>query len=161
MGIQVEGRFTFADIWHGTVRAYRKTLITHLVLGVLLSGAGIWLGLKEGKGWHGQSVFLWLGVFWAGYLWPFLAYRSYTTLKRSPNLQGVVRFRFDESGYQLETVHAKAEVQRAALVRWQEGPKTFLLFQNPRIGSVVPKRFFQNAADVDAVRQFLRGSAAK
>jgi hypothetical protein len=161
MGIQAEGKFTFADVWHGTVRACRKTLIILSVLGIVTIGLGIWLGLREDESWHGEPLFLWLGVFWFVFLWPIMAYRSRATLKRSPSLQGVVRFQFDESGYQVEAPHVRAEVKWAALVNWIESKNCFLLYQNPKIGSIVPKRFFQSAADVETVRNLMGANVAR
>jgi hypothetical protein len=156
MSIQAQGKFAFADVWHGTLTAQRRTILILCVLGLLTTGLGIWLGLRRDESWHGETAYLALGVFWLVYLWPFMAYRSYATLKKSPNLQGVVRFQFDESGYLVEAVNARAQVKWAALANWREAKNCFLLYQNPRTGSIVPKRFFQGPADVDTVRGFLR-----
>jgi hypothetical protein len=161
MSIQAEGKFTFADVWHGTVRACRNTILVLAVLGVFTIVMAIILGIKEDEGWYGEPILLAAGVFFLVFLWPFMAYRSRATLKRSPSLQGVVRFQFDESGYLVEAVHVRAEVKWAALVKWIESKNCFLLYQNPKIGGIVPKRFFQSAADVETVRGFLQANVAR
>jgi YcxB-like protein len=161
MSILAEGKFVFADVWHGTVRACRNTILVLWVLGVFMLVMAIFLGIEENKSWFGEPSFLAAGVFFLVFFWRFMAYRSRATLKRSPSLQGVVRFQFDESGYQVEAVHARAEVKWAALVKWIESKNCFLLYQNPKIGSIVPKRFFQSAADLDAVRRLLQANVRR
>ena len=121
----------------------------------------IFLGVQRGAGWTGEPIFLALGVFWIVYLWPFMAYRTRVTLKKTPNLQGDVRFEFDENGFAVNGVHARAEIKWAALSKWIETKKSFLLYQNPKIGSLVPKRFFRNPGDVETVRGFLRSAVRK
>ncbi len=156
MSVMAEGKFNFADVWDGTMRASRRAILVLSTLGVLSILLGVWLGLQRNEGWARGKVLLGLGVFWLIYLWPFLIYRTRATLKRTPSLQGNVRFQFDESGYTVETMHAHAEVKWGALSKSIETGKSFLLYQNPKIGSVVPKRFFQSAADVETLREFLR-----
>lgn len=161
MSIAAEGKFAFADVWDGTLRACRRTLWILSILGIVTIALAIFLSIEKGEGWFGEPLFLGLGVFWIAYLWPFMAYRTRATLKKTPGLQGNVRFQFDESGYALETMQARAEVKWAALSKWSETKKSFLLYQNPRIGSVVPKRFFQSPGDVDAARNLLIASALR
>jgi hypothetical protein len=161
MSVVAEGKFAFADVWDGTLRACRKTLINLTGLGVLTIISAVFMGLRRHEGWAGEKLLIGVGIFWIVYLWPFMMYRTNATLKRTPNLQGPVRFEFSETGYALDTVHARAEVKWGALTKWIETGKSFLLYQNPKIGSVVPKRFFQSAADVETVRGYLRANVKK
>lgn len=162
MAIQAEGQFEFADIWRGTLLASRKLLIWFplgaLVIAVWVLFGGL-AGSVENPGRRAGLIAVLL--FWAVLPWASGAYSSYRILKRSPNLQGTVRFQFDEEGYRLEGPHASAEVKWAALVKWKEAKQTFLLYSNPRVGSVIPKRFFQSSADVDAVRSLLQTKVQK
>jgi hypothetical protein len=161
MGVVAEGKFEFADVWDGTLRACRRTILILSGLGVLTIFFAVWLGLRRDEGWAGERILLGLGVFWIVYLWPFMIYRTRATLKRTPNLQGDVRFEFSDEGYAVSTVHANSTVKWSALSSWKETKKTLMLYQNPKIGSLVPKRFFQSAADVETVRGFLRANVKK
>jgi len=156
VSIQAEGKFTLADVWRGARLASRRMLVSTTLIGLLLLAALLFLGIFSPKFLREQWLLIVLSVFWASYLWIFLLYSSYRTLKKSPNLQGTVRYQFDDSGYRLEALHTQAEVKWGAMVKWREGKYTFLFYSNPRIASVIPKRFFQSSADVDAVRNFLR-----
>jgi hypothetical protein len=156
MSVVAEGKFTFGDVWDGTLRACRRTIVILSVLGLLTILSSIWLGVRKGEGWAGEKILLGLGVLWLVYLWPFMIYRTSATLKKTPSLQGNVRFEFSDEGYAVNTMHASAEVKWGALTKWIETGKSFLLYQNPKIGSVVPKRFFQSATDCDVVQGYLR-----
>jgi YcxB-like protein len=76
--------------------------------------------------------------------------------KGSPNLQGTVPYTFDDLGYVVEAVHARGEFKWSGLVKWKEGKHCFAIDTSPKIASIISKRFFQNPADIDAVRSFLR-----
>ncbi|MGB6477239.1 MAG: YcxB family protein, partial [Candidatus Sulfotelmatobacter sp.] len=85
-----------------------------------------------------------------------LFYRSYRTKTGSPVLQGLVRYQFDDDGIRLFTPHSQADVKWPAFIKWKEGKNTFFTYQTPKIGNVIPKRFFQNPTDIDAVRTLMR-----
>lgn len=44
------------------------------------------------------------------------------------------------------------------LVKWKEGKHCFAIYTSPKIPSIIPKRFFQSPADVEAVRGFLQAT---
>lgn len=161
MSVVAEGKFEFADVWDGTLRACRRSILVLSALGVLTVVLAAWLGLRREEGWAGEKILLGLGVFWLVYLWPFMIYRTRATLQRTPSLQGNVRFEFSEEGYAVKTVHANAEVKWGALSSWRETKKTLMLYQNPKIGSIVPKRFFQSAADLETVQGYLCANVKK
>jgi YcxB-like protein len=161
MSIVAEGKFTFADVWDGTLRACRRSILVLSVLGILTILFGIWLSEQREEGWAGERIFLAAGVFWLVYLWPFMIYRTRVTLKRTPNLQGTVRFEFSDEGCAVKTVHANSELKWGALSHWRETKRTLMLYQNPRVGSLVPKRFFQSAAEVETVRGYLAAKVKK
>ena len=141
--------------------ASRRMLVFVTLTGLLFLAALLFLGIFTPKFLRDQWVLIVLSLFWASYLWIFLLYSSYNTLKKSPNLQGTVRYRFDENGYALQALHGQAEVKWGAMVKWKEGKHTILLYSHPRIGSVVPKRFFQGSGDVDAVRGLLQANVPR
>lgn len=130
-------------------------------LGVLCILFGAFIDVFNPAGWRTSIVPIGLGIFWFIYLPIIYLFRSYNAVKRSPSLQGIVRCQFDENGYTVEALHSQAQVKFEALLKWKEGKRTFLLYPQPRIGTVVPKRFFQNAADVNTLRGLLQTRVAK
>jgi hypothetical protein len=159
--VQIEGKYTFRDMWHGTYVACRKTLFVMIILGILSIGSGAFIAVSNWDAGSAGLVLIGVGIFWIIYLPIIWAFRVSNSLKRTPNLQGIVRFRFEESGYAIEALHSQAEGKWEALVKWKEGKHAFLLYANPKIGTVVPKSFFRSAADVDAVRRLLETKLPK
>lgn len=161
MAICAEGKFTFTDVCRGMCLFFRRALVVLSALGVLTLVFAALLARTSPEGWRRQWVLICVGIFWLVYLWIVILYRSNKTLKQTPNLQGVVRYVFDDPGYLLEAMHSRAEVKWSAMVKWKEGKHTFLFYGNPKIASIVPKRFFQNGADVDAVHKLLQANVKK
>jgi hypothetical protein len=142
--------------------ASRKLLVWFPLGALVVVGWALFGGLSNGdEGPARRAGLIAAGLVWAAFPWAAGAFGSYKTLKRSPNLRGTIRFQFDEEGYRLEGPHASAELKWAARVKWKEAKHTFLLYSNPRIASVIPKRFFQSPADVDAVRSLLQTKVQK
>lgn len=156
MAIEANGTFTLGDIWTGSLLYSRKVLIPAAVIGVLLIGFGVILALTPDEGRRDGQTVLIFGIFICLYLWPILFFRSYRTFKKTPNLQGPIHFRFDDQGLSFDGPHASSEMKWGAILKWKESKSTFLVYQNPRIGSIIPKRFFSTPADVDGVRELLR-----
>ncbi len=72
--------------------------LTIVGLGLLVEGAFLSLA-ENGDGWRGQWSLFALGIFLMVYIWPFIYYRAWRQVKRTPNLQGIVRYEFGEDGY--------------------------------------------------------------
>jgi YcxB-like protein len=156
MPIEAEGLFTLSDVWRGTRFVWRKVLAIYSVLGLMIiAGAGVLIWHDEAK-WKEQLPWIAVGLFVIAYFWIFAFYRSYRTKRGSPVLQGLVRYQFDDDGIRLVTPHSQADVKWPAFIKWTEGKYTLLTYQTPKIGNMIPKRFFQSPADVDAVRALMR-----
>ncbi len=161
MAISAEGKFTFADVWQGGVFVCRRAIVINSVLGlVLIVSAGLLRRLSPEGSWLQWFMFGY-GIFALIYFWILILYRSNKTSRQSPNLQGVVKYSFGDNGYLLETAHTRAEIKWSAMVKWRENKHILLLYSHPRVGSLVPKRFFQNAAEVGAVRELLQANVKK
>lgn len=151
----------FTDVFLGICLFSRRALIIFTVLGVLTLVFAASLARSNSEGLRGEWVLISVGIFWLVYLWIVILFRSNKTIKQTPNLQGVVRYIFDDTGYLIEATHSRAEVKWSAMVKWKEGKHTFLFYANPKIASIVPKRFFQNGVDVDAVHKLLQANVKK
>lgn len=158
MQIQAEGKFTTTDVWRGSRLAARKLLIIISLLGLLILAFATFLSFGDEDGWRGQLIFFGLGLFLTVYVWLLLFYKASRQTKKSPNLQGIVRYKFDDEGFGFQALHSQAEIKWAALVKWKEGKHCFLIYTSPSLGNIIPKRFFQSATDVDTVRGFLQAA---
>jgi len=162
MPIQAEGKFTVADIFRGSWRRAWKSILFLTIVGLGLLVEGVFLSLaRNERGWRGQWSLFALGIFLIVYIWPFIYYRAWRQVNRTPNLQGTVRYEFGEDGYLLTAAHSTADIKWSAISKWKEGRDSFVIYVNPNVSSLVPKRFFQNSADVDSVRNLLRTKVKK
>ncbi|MGH9740544.1 MAG: YcxB family protein [Candidatus Acidiferrales bacterium] len=71
-------------------------------------------------------------------------------------LQGRVSLNFNDLGFTYRGEHVSSEVEWEAVTKWKEAKQFFLLYQSPQSASLVPKRFFREAAGIDALRELLR-----
>lgn len=102
MAIQAQGQFKFVDIWRGTRLASRKLFVCFPLGALVVVGWALFGGLSNGdEGPARRAGLIAAGLVWAAFPWAAGAYGSYKTSKRSPNLQGTIRFQFDEEGYRL------------------------------------------------------------
>jgi len=156
MTIEANGKFTFLDLWRGNMFFYRGNLFFFSILGCLSLGLGVFLSIVGDGGMRGQLPTIFVGLFVALYLWGAILYRSYRNWKVTPGLKGLVQYRFDDGGIAIEGPYFRGEVKWPGIVKWREGKHTFLIYSNPKIANIVPKRFFRNPLEVDAVRRLLR-----
>ena len=156
MLIRAEGKFSTKDVWRGSVRHGWKPIAFATAFGVLVLAVAAFFSVSSEDGWRGQLVFFGLGLFLTVYIWVFLLYRAYRQVKLSPNLQGTVRFQFDDAGFVAEASHTRVENKWTGIVKWKEGKHCFLVYTNPSMANIIPKRFFQSPPDVDAVRELFR-----
>ena len=82
--------------------------------------------------------------------------RSLQQVKKSPNLQGIARFDFDELGYVSEAAHARSESKWTGILKWKDGKHSFLVHHSPALAYIIPKRFFGSPSDIAAVGELLR-----
>jgi hypothetical protein len=164
MPIRAEGKFTVADIFRSSWRRAWKSILFLTIIGLGLLVEGAFLSLAESEeGWRGQWYLFALGIFLIVYLWPFIYYRAWRQVRRTPNLQGIVRYEFGEDGYLMTATHSNstADIKWISIAKWKEGKYSFVIFANANFGNLIPKRFFQSAADVDAVRGLLQTKVKK
>jgi len=159
MAIHAEGKFVVMDVLRGSRPVARKSILSLTIIGAVLLAEGVFLGREEG--WQKWWYLFPLGVFLIVYMWPYLFYRARRQIKRSPNLQGIVQYDFDEAGYRMTASHSNADIKWSAIAKWKEGKHAFIIYANVNFGNLIPKRFFQSSADVDAVRGLLTAHAKK
>jgi hypothetical protein len=74
-----------------------------------------------------------------------------------------VNYQFSDSGIRINTVVSTTDLLWDAIPRVSEFRSAFLVFTNPRIAFMLPKRCFDSAQDIVEVRELFRGqvTAAK
>jgi hypothetical protein len=72
-----------------------------------------------------------------------------------------VSYQFSDAGIHVETSVSKTDLSWAAIRRVREFRSAFLVFTNPNIASMVPKRCFESAQGVADLRELLRANVAK
>jgi hypothetical protein len=160
MAIEANGRFTYSDVLHGALLTSRKVLIFFSAFGSLLVAIGI-LQMYSVTSLRIDGVrAIALGLLLNVFIWGAILFRCYQVWRKSPNLQGPVKFEFDEQGYVINGPHARGEVKWSALLKWKEGKHAFLLFTHPVMASVVPKGFFSSPSDITSLRALLQAKVA-
>jgi hypothetical protein len=165
MTIQAEGTFTARDIAQGNWTHSRRISALLLLASLLAFAGGMFLSIKNGGRWRDQVVLLASGLFllaysWA-YSWPVLLYRARHRIARRPNVQGIFRYEFGDDGWSLAVPNAMSEIKWTGVSKWVEGSHSFVIYVDANSGTVIPKRFFQSPADVDAVRVLLQTKVRK
>jgi hypothetical protein len=161
MPIRAEGKFTVADAFDASWRRGWKGILWVTIVGLVHLVEAAVLSATQEEGWGRQWYLFAIGIVLIVYMWPFLYYRARRQIKRTPNLQGVIRYDFGEDGYRMTAMHSAGEVKWSAIAKWKEVKNSFVIYANANIGSIVPKRFFQSPADVDAVRALLQAKVKK
>jgi YcxB-like protein len=93
---------------------------------------------------------IWIVVWWGA---PFLSARS--QFRGSPSVQTPLKLEVTDTGLHFCSQLSDSRVAWATYVRWVEGNAVFVLFSNPKIMVVVPKRAF-SFDQVNEFRELLR-----
>jgi hypothetical protein len=72
-----------------------------------------------------------------------------------------VSYQFSDAGIHVETSVSKSDLTWAAIRRVSEFRSAFLVFTNPNIASMVPKRCFESTQGVADLRELFRAHVAK
>ena len=163
MAIHAEGEFTLGDLWSGSMLHARTTVMIFAALGIAMlfvATAGVFMRIKAIGSTRDEIALVIVGAFWILYYPVMIYFRCARNLK-NPALQGLVRCDFNPNGYSRETPGARSEIKWNQIVKWRDGKTSFLLYPSPRSFIVIPKRFFQNSADVDSLRDILKSKIAR
>jgi YcxB-like protein len=160
VSIPAEGKLTIADAWRGARLVARKHFAIAYLLAVVMWSIALLLTVTGAATLQERVVFYLFPLFLIGYYWVTMFLQARLQAKGSPNLQGTVSYAFNDLGYVVEGVHARGEIKWSCLVKWKEGKHCFAIYTSPKIAHIIPKRFFQSPADVEAVRGFLQATGA-
>jgi len=162
--IEIRGKVTLSDLARCLYfQTYRRLwpLVLVMVLMELLFLAIVAAALF-GNGDHGniqgmQPMFV-VGGFWFLFLagWPYLSARN--QMRDSTLFSEAATYTFSETGILSSRPSASSEMKWTALHSIREIKSSFLLYQTRRVASVVPKRFFENDAQVAAWRELANKS---
>ena len=161
MTILAQGEYTAKDLRRGTVFAAKRIWI----------GIGLFYGLfvaiicfgsiSSGHTWMDQLPTLGGVIAVIAFVTASVWYRVGRNLRKSPALKGVIHFEFDEMGFRITGPYTATDWKWAALLKWRANKTTLLLYPNPRLAHVVPKRFFGSEQDVAAVEELLLRNVGK
>ena len=161
MPIQAEGKFTARDIAEGSWAYSQRSSALLLVATVLAFGGGVFLSITDWRKWLDYSVLFASGLYLLAYSWPVRLYRARRRVARSRNLQGIFRYEFGDDGWRAVAPNATWEIKWTAITKWIEGRHSFVIYGDSKTGTIIPKRFFQNSADMDAFRGLLQTKVKK
>jgi hypothetical protein len=156
-----QGEFTAKDLRRGTIFAAKRIWVVIGVFYGLLVVSICFGSISSGKTWMDQLPTLGGVVVVVGFVAASVWYRVSRTLRKSPALQGVIRYEFDETGFRIIGPHTAADWKWPGLLKWRANKTTLLLYPNPRLAQVVPKRFFSSEQDFAAVLELLRTYVSK
>jgi hypothetical protein len=156
MPIIAQGEFSSKDLRRGILFVASRVWITLIVVLFLAIGANFVLNPHRGQDWTDQLPVLLAPILLAAFMSFILFSRSRQMKRKSPALQGLIKYEFDDVGMRIAGPHTTAELRWPSFVKWRENKTTFLLYQNPRLAQIIPKRFFSSAEDVAAVQDLLR-----
>ena len=134
----------------------RDHLIIFSGLGAILVLYGTLGFIFDEGGWANHVAVITVGVMIPAFVWLAILNRCRETFKGTPNLKGSVRYEFDDVGFRVVALHSTGETQWGAITKWKEGKRVFVLYRSPKLAEIVPKRFFENAANVNALRELLK-----
>jgi len=77
--------------------------------------------------------------------------------RRQIALQGEHRIEFSSSGLRAESSRARGELSWSMFIKYREGEEMFLLYQADNLFHMLPKRWFQGSAAIQAFRDLLQG----
>ena len=158
MEIRGSGEFEFADM-RRTCRALmvrRKWLWYVLsLLGFLLIAAGVYVSIFRATSLSDSLPLIAVGLFWASIGWwaPLISAR--TMWKNNRVLPGRHEFLFQENGLVRKGQNYSYELKWNGVHRWSEDQAQFILFPGQGSAIMIPKRFLNNTADVDRLRQLM------
>jgi len=76
-------------------------------------------------------------------------------------LKAPIDYEFRESGIKIKSPSVDANLGWDTFIKWKEGKKLFILYQNDALMNIVPKRFFNSEDDIIAFRQLLGSNIKK
>lgn len=82
-------------------------------------------------------------------------------VSRDERVKRGVNYRFSEAGIHVETFVSKTDLSWAAIHRVSESHSAFLVFTNPNIAFMIPRRCFESTQGVADLRESFRAGADK
>jgi hypothetical protein len=156
MATTAQGEFSTQDLRRGILFVAQRVWVTLLVVLLLVIGADLLVNSHRGQDWTDQLPMLLAPILLVAFMSINLFSRSRQMKRKSPALQGLIKYEFDDVGMRIAGPHTSAEMRWPSFVKWRENKTTFLVYSSPRLAQIVPKRFFSSPEDVTAVQNLLR-----
>jgi hypothetical protein len=156
MLITAQGEFMLKDLRRGLLFAAKRVWCSIFVIELLAMGTVYFLS-STGNIDRALliNIFIWLPLLVA--VMAFLVFfRSYRMKRKSPALQGIIRYEFDDSGIKLAGDYSSTEIRWPAVIKWRANKSTLLMYATPHLANIIPKRFFNSVEDVTAVQNLFR-----
>jgi hypothetical protein len=91
-------------------------------------------------------------LFFYFYLYPSKYKRLY---KQHKLLKEPIDFEVHEAGIKFKSPSIDANLGWDHFIKWKEGKKTFILYQNDALMNIFPKRYFNNEDDINSFRKLI------
>jgi hypothetical protein len=156
MPITAQGEFTLKDLRRGILFAAKRVWLSVFVFEIVAFAAIYFWGWDGRTNWVLLvTIAVWVVVL-AAVMAALVYIRSYRMKRKSPAMQGIIRYEFDDVGMKVVGPHSTSEMRWSAIIKWRENKSTILLYATPHFANFLPKRFFSTPADLAAVEAFLR-----
>ncbi|MBC7795957.1 MAG: YcxB family protein [Pyrinomonadaceae bacterium] len=155
--IEIDVPLTFNDFWRMNLW-YLVTRRIITIVGIVILIAVIAISLSNGiiKGYNPD----YLSAFGLIAFVPFvLCYVAYKNAKNASNaVKGSYRYVFSLEGIEFFSQTASSQILWIDLVKVVESRTDFLLFPQPQISYLIPKRAFESESQINDFREMLRSA---
>ncbi len=165
--------FVKLSYWEAYCSAVRLTarVLRHFLYGIAVFGA-VWLGgvvlvaMRPSTDADWQQILLqtkplsWVFVIAAAIVFV-LPLLSAAKVKSEPRYKNGLSYSFRDAGIRIETYVATADLKWVVVQTAKETSSAFLLFINTNAAYMLPKRCFEDPAQVAAFRELVRGQVVK
>lgn len=148
---RIEDHLQAARLYYRTTRF----LLGDRLVAVILLGAGVAGIAQTGVHWWCVLMLALAPLEWVNLLSPF-PLRVRIAFRRNPQFREPYQLTFDEEGIRFETLTIDSRIDWSHFSQVLEDGQLFLLVYGQWLYSVIPKRTFAGAEEIDAFRILLR-----
>jgi hypothetical protein len=154
----LEGKLTFQDYIDGILlqikprRSTRIVLAFVLIFFVLMFNLGIFLSFQGAMAFQLLCPSLLIPVMYAAWRYFFLPRRVKSIFAQQKELGSDFVIEISEDELKFSNAYGNSRRPWSEFVNWKEDTNNFLLYHSDVMQTIIPKRLFQNDAQVDYLR---------
>lgn len=159
--VQVQGRVSWSEYLRAQYLHLRpRPLLERVGLGIVVVGISVvavvlWRALRGSPPSHFPYLLVTSLVYLALYFLVFVPWRARALFRRQKVLDGPFRILADSSGLAISSEIGEIRMPWAALRKWKESQRLFLIYHSDSLFHLVPKRLFTTSEQLDAFRGLL------